>query len=276
MTAPSDSVLGLIAGKGQFPSLISQGAAKLGIDVVAVGFDGFTDERLGEEVRELRLLKLGQLEKLIKFFRSRGVNRIVLAGAIHKPSALQLRPDFRAMRLVMRLSSRNDSSLLRALAQELEGEGMEVVSPLEYVPELVMPEGLLTRREPTQREREDIAFGWGLAKELGRLDVGQCLVVQDRVTVAVEAIEGTDETLRRAGKLLKKPGGVVVKIFKPGQDLHIDQPSIGLQTIEVMRESGLTCLAAEAGRSLFFDRKESLALADRTGICVLGINSSGP
>jgi UDP-2,3-diacylglucosamine hydrolase len=265
------NALGLIAGEGQFPFLISRGAARQGIQVFAVGFKGHTDENLAQEVEEFRLLKLGQLDKLIGFFLSREVHRVVLAGAIHKPSALQLRPDLRAMRLVLRLSSRNDSSLLRGLALELEGEGMRIVSPLEYVPDLVMPKGLLTRRKPTAREREDIDFGWGLAKELGRLDVGQCIVVHEKVIVAVEAIEGTDEMLRRAGKLLKKPGGVVVKIFKPGQDLHIDQPSVGLQTIEVMHGAGLSCLAVEAGRSLFFDRRESLALADRSGICVVGV-----
>jgi UDP-2,3-diacylglucosamine hydrolase len=267
----SDNTLGLIAGEGQFPFLVSGGAARQGIDVYAVGFKGHTDERLADEVREFKLLKLGQLEKLIDFFRSRKVRNIVLAGAIHKPNALQLRPDLRAMRLVLRLTSRNDSSLLRSLAKELEGEGLKVISPIEYVPDLVMPGGVLSRRKPTQQERDDIEFGWRLAKELGRLDVGQCVVVKDRMTLAVEAMEGTDETLRRAGKLLKKPGGVVVKIFKPGQDLHIDQPAVGLQTIEVMRGAGLTCLAVEAGKGLFFDRKQSLALAEKSGICVIGV-----
>jgi UDP-2,3-diacylglucosamine hydrolase len=270
----TDTRLGLIAGEGQFPLLVATGASRQDIDVYAVGFKGFTDETLAGEVRELSLLKLGQLEKLIGFFKRNNVRQIVLAGAIHKPSALQLRPDLRAMKLYLRLSSRNDSSLLRSLAMELEAEGLRVVSPLAFVPDLVMPEGVLSKRKPTQKERNDIDFGWKLAKDLGRLDVGQCIVIFERMTVAVEAMEGTDEALRRAGKLLKKPGGVVIKIFKPGQDQHIDQPAVGLRTIEVMREAGLTCLAVEAGTGLFFNRRESLALADKSGICVVGVGPS--
>jgi UDP-2,3-diacylglucosamine hydrolase len=201
-----DASLGLVAGKGQFPALVARGAARLGVSVYAVGFKGHTDESLAAEVAELTILNLGQLQKLIEHFKGRKVRDIVLAGAIHKPSALQLRPDLRAMRLVLRLSSRNDSSLLNALARELEGEGMQVVSPAKYVPDLVMPTGVLTRRKPNSREREDIGFGWPLAKELGRLDIGQCIVVHEGTTVAVEAMEGTDETLRRAGKLLGSRG----------------------------------------------------------------------
>jgi UDP-2,3-diacylglucosamine hydrolase len=270
-----DASLGLIAGKGQFPALVARGAARQGVSVYAVGFKGHTDDSLAAEVTELTILKLGQLQKLIEHFKRRNVRDIVLAGAIHKPSALQLRPDFRAMKLVLRLSSRNDSSLLNALARELEGEGMQVVSPAKYVPELVMPTGVLTKRKPSSREREDIGFGWPLAKDLGRLDIGQCIVVHERTTVAVEAMEGTDETLRRAGKLLGSPGGVVVKIFKPGQSRYIDQPAVGCRTLETMHEAGLTCLAVEAGKSLFFDREASIALADSYGICVVGVDSSG-
>ncbi|MFW6324561.1 MAG: LpxI family protein, partial [Desulfovibrionales bacterium] len=196
--------------------------------------------------------------------------QVVFAGAIDKPRALQIRPDLRTIRLALSLRSKNDSELLGRVAVELEGEGFSIESPLTFVPDLAMPSGILTRRKPTRREQRDIAFGWPIAKDLGRLDIGQSVVVHNQMIAAVEAMEGTDRMLMRAGELLQK-GGVVIKIFKPGQSLHIDQPSIGVKTIEIMAKTELSCLAVESGSALFFDRQESLKLADRSGISIIGI-----
>ncbi|MFP4070805.1 MAG: LpxI family protein [Desulfovibrionales bacterium] len=263
--------LGIIAGQGQFPFLVARGAVKRGVTVVAAGFQGHTSPELEHAVSAFSMLKLGQLEKLISFFRRHGVRDVVFAGSIEKPRALDIRPDFRAFKLLMKIKSTNDGALLNGVAGELTKEGVRIVSPLMFVPELTMGEGVLGKRGPTASEQEDIAFGWAVGKELGRLDIGQTLVVKDRMVVAVEALEGTDATLKRAGELLGGKGGVVIKIFKPDQDSRIDQPAVGVTTIGVMRAAGLSCLAAEAGQGLFFDREASLKLADEAGICVIGV-----
>lgn len=266
----SKKVLGIIAGSGQFPFLVAQGAQKCGYRVVAICFSGNSDPKFPESIHAALWLKIGQLGKLIDFFKKQGVGEIVFAGAIDKPRALDLRPDFRILKLALRLSSRNDNALLQAVADELRAEGFVVASPLSFVSDLPMPMGAISQRKPSQEESADIVFGWPIAKELGRLDIGQCTVVKGGMVVAVEAMEGTNATIARAASLVGK-GGTVIKIFKPGQEEHIDQPAVGLGTIEAMAKASLTCLAVEADRALFFDRTESLEMADRHGIAVVGV-----
>ncbi|MFW6244071.1 MAG: LpxI family protein [Desulfovibrionales bacterium] len=261
--------LGLIAGEGQFPFLVAEGARSRNRTVVAVAFTGHTCPELKSQVDALQWLRLGQLGKLLNFFKRRDVREVVFAGAINKPKALHLRPDFRAARLLFRLRNKNDNSLLGAVARELESEGLSIVSPLAFAPGLMTPPGVLTRRHPSQRELSDVCFGWPLGKSLGDMDIGQCLVVKEEMVIAVEAMEGTNATIHRAGELAGT-GCVVIKVFKPGQEAHIDQPAIGTGTIRTMVEAGATCLAVEARKSLFFDQQESIALADRHGICILG------
>jgi hypothetical protein len=265
--------LGIIAGEGQFPFLVAEGARSLGKAVVAVGFRGHTRKELETHVDRMQWVRLGQLGKLLRFFKRHGACEIVFAGGINKPRALSIRPDFHAARLLLALRSRTDNALLEAVAQSMAKRGMRAVSPLKYAPGLQTPEGVLGSRRPLKRESGDIEYGWPLAKELGRLDIGQCLVVRERMVVAVEALEGTNATILRAGELAG-PGCVVIKTFKPGQEQHIDQPAVGLSTIETMIRSGASCLAIEAGQSLFFDRDKALSLAEEHGIAIVGCSRS--
>jgi len=263
--------LGLVAGGGRFPFLIAEGARRAGLRVVAVGFRNNTDPTLPECVDEYQELRLGQLGRLIAFFKSCGVGAVVMGGTIDKPKAMDVIPDLRGARLLLKLGGKGDDALLRAISDELASEGMPVRRAHELIPELLTPEGFLTERRPSADVLADIRFGWAVAKEFGHLDIGQTVVVRRQVVAAVEALEGTDEAIRRGCSLAGK-GAVVVKIFKPGQDERLDLPSIGLTTIEIMREAGAACLAAEAGRSLFFDRDKALEAARRAGIDVVGVS----
>jgi hypothetical protein len=265
----SQAPLGIIAGQGQFPFLVVQGAKRAGRKTVAVGFREHTRPELYAVVDRMMWLRLGQLGKMLSFFKKNGVEEVVFAGGIDKPKALQIIPDFRAALLLLQSRSKNDNAILHSVVRLLEREGLKVASPIDYVPGLLTPEGVMGKRRPDKREQKDIQFGWPLAKELGRMDIGQCLVVKDQMVVAVEAMEGTNATIERAGNLAG-PGCVVLKVFKPGQESNVDQPSIGKDTIEVMRLAGASCLAVEAGRSLFFDREQAVRLADEHGIAVVG------
>lgn len=264
--------IGLIAGEGRFPLLVAQGMRQQGYRIMAVGFRNHTSEELYAIADRMIWIRLGQLGKLISYLHQYGVDQAVFAGAINKPRAMQTLPDFRAARLLFQVRSRNDSAIFQALIQSLSKEGIEVISPLSFVPSLKMPEGVLGRRKPSRREVSDIDYGWPVAKEVGRLDIGQCLIVKDRIAVAVEAIEGTDAAVLRAGELAG-PGCVVLKVFKPGQAESIDQPALGLQTIRTMIQAGASCLAAQAEESLFFDRKEAIELANEHDICLVGYKS---
>lgn len=262
--------LGIIAGGGSFPITVARTARERGERVIGVGFASDTDPGFPSHCDGFSWLKLGQLGRLIEFFTSHGVTHVVMAGPINKPRALDIRPDWRAARLLFSIKARGDDVLLRALTAELEREGMTVVAPHLYSPQLLAPEGVLTRRKPTRAEREDIEFGWNLAQALGRYDIGQCLVVKEKIVLAVEAIEGTDAAILRGGRL-GGPGAVVVKRPKPTQDKRLDLPAFGLGTVEAMAEAGATCLAFEAGGCIFFERDKALAFADSHGLTLVGL-----
>lgn len=268
-------VLGLVAGDGQFPAMVAAGARAQGWRVAAVGFPENTAESLIAETDWFQWLKLGQLGKLVAFFQSCGVTHVVFAGAINKPKALHIRPDFRAAKLLWRLRNRSDNALLSAVAYELRREAMEVISPVRFVPDLQTPAGQLTKRGLSPKEQRDMVFGWPVAKTIGRLDIGQCIVVREQMVVAVEALEGTNATILRGGEIGGR-GGMVIKIFKPGQENAVDQPAVGLSTIKTMLEAGLQTLVVEAQKSLFFDRDESVTLADRNGLCIYGQTDTEP
>jgi hypothetical protein len=264
--------LGIVAGEGQFPLLVAQGARRLGRPAVGIAFKDHTRPELSMLLDEVTWLRLGQLNKMLAFFKKHDVQEVVFAGGINKPRALDMRPDFRAARLLFQLRSKNDNSLLHSVVKLMEAEGFTPVSALQFVPSLRTPAGVLTKREPTRQEKADIEFGWPLAKEIGRLDIGQCVVVREQMVVAVEAIEGTNETIARAGRLGGK-GGVVIKTFKPGQEDNVDQPAVGLETIRTMLKAEAACLAVEADRSLFFDRQQALEIANEARICIVGYSS---
>lgn len=263
--------IGLIAGNGRFPLLFAENARRLGYRVSAVALTGEADPSLEERVDRIHWMALGQLGRLIKAFKQDGVRQAVMAGGVKKTHLFSdIRPDLRSLALLRRVTVPKDDLLLRALAEELESEGIRIRESTFGLDGLLVGEGRLTRRGPTRREWRDIEFGWEVAKAVGSLDIGQCVVVKDRVVVAVEAVEGTDEAIRRGGTLARA-GAVVVKRFKPQQDARFDLPAVGPGTIRAMSESGAAVLALEAGKALFFDREEAIAAADEAGIAVVGI-----
>lgn len=264
-------VIGLIAGGRQFPVLVARGAREAGHKVVVAAFTGHTNMDVAAHADVFRELRLGKLNQLIDYFKQNGVQQVIMAGSINKPRIMDVRHlDMRAIKLAFRHQGKGDATLLSALAAEFEAEGMRVRPPHELVPGLLTPAGVLTRRHPTEREREDLRFAFSMAKALGRLDIGQCVVVREGIVAAVEALEGTDEAIERGCRL----GGaecVVVKAFKPCQEERADLPSAGAETIRIMARGKATCLGLEAGRSLLFDREATLQTADAAGISIVGL-----
>ncbi|MDD2220121.1 MAG: UDP-2,3-diacylglucosamine diphosphatase LpxI [Desulfoplanes sp.] len=265
--------LGLIAGGGLFPGLVAKNAKQQGFQVVGAGFVCDTAKETALETDAFIWLRLGQLGKLISFFTRKHVTHVVFAGPINKPRALDIRPDFLAAKLLFSIVCKSDDTLLRAVAQEFEKRGIQVISATRFVPELKTPEGVLTTRHPDKREIRDILYARPIAQALGRMDIGQCIVVKEQMTIAVEGIEGTNATIRRAGELAG-PGCVVIKIFKPGQDTRIDLPAIGPQTIQSMIHAGVSCLAVDAGKSLLFEPQETIDLANVHKMTIVGVSDS--
>lgn len=265
------SPIGLVAGGGQFPLLIARSVKAKGRKVVAVAHKGETDQELAKEADALEWIHLGQLGRLIEILKAARVKEAVFAGTITKKRIFwDVRPDLRALSLWKTLKNRLDDGILRAVASELEKEGILLLPTTAFLSDNLMPEGILTATKPTHEQMEDITFGLGLAKEIGRLDIGQCIVVKDKAVLAVEAIEGTDETILRAGRLSGE-GAVVIKICKPNQDMRFDLPTIGLKTIETMIEANAKVLAAEAGKSMFFDMAKAIDMADKAKIAIIGV-----
>jgi hypothetical protein len=263
--------IGLIAGKGQFPLLFAQAARQQGAAVIAVAHRGETDPALAAFVAELHWIHVGQLGKIIRIFKAAGVRQAVMAGGISRGRLFrEFRPDWRALGVIRRAGAGQDDRLLRAVADEMATEGITIAPSTLFLSDLLANPGPLSRRSPTPAELADINLGVLAARELGRLDIGQCAVVRRQVVVALETIEGTDETIRRGGALAG-PGTVVVKMSKPGQDLRFDVPAVGLDTIATMREVKAAALAIEAGKTLIFDAPEMLKIADQAGIAVWGI-----
>jgi len=265
------SPIGLIAGGGQFPLLFVEAARKQGRSVVAIAHVNESNPALEEEVDRVCWVKLGQLGKIIKFFKKNGVEETVFAGTITKTRIFKdILPDIKGLTLWNKIDVHQDDAILRAVAGSLEQEGIQVLASTIYLEHLLFPGGILTRKKPSDKEAEDIRFGWKIAREIGRLDIGQCVVVRERSVLAVEAIEGTDAAIKRGGKLAGK-GAVVVKLKKPGQDFRFDLPATGTTTITTLAEVKGTVLAVEAGQSLLFDRDDMVAAAEKAGIVVVGV-----
>lgn len=263
--------IGLIAGKGQFPLLFAQAARDRGARIIAAAHRGETDPALAELVQELHWVYVGQLGKIIRIFKDAGVQRAVMAGGITRGRLFRdFRPDLRALGVVRRAGAGNDDRLLQAVATELEQEGITIAPSTLFLDQLLAPPGKLSKRAPTREEFLDIDLGLRLAKEIGRLDIGQCVVVRRQVVVALEAVEGTDECIRRAGALAG-PGAVVVKVSKPNQDLRFDVPAVGPDTIRSMVAARASVLAIEAGKTLTFDRPLMLAEAQPARIAIWGV-----
>ncbi len=271
--AEREEVIGVIAGGGRFPLLVAESARREGLRVVAVAHRGQTLPSLEDRVDEIVWIKLGQLGGLIQALKDRGVTKALMAGTVDKRKMFEMQPDLKGLMLMSRLAVFHDDDILRTLADMLAKEGIEIVSSTSHLPDLLASPGCLTKRKPGRAEKEDIRLGWQAAKELGRLDIGQCVVVRKRTVLAVEAMEGTDETIRRGGKLAREKA-VVVKVSKPDQDLRFDVPSVGLETVRVMTEVKASVLAVEAGKTLLFEQPQMIALANEAGIAV--ISCDGP
>lgn len=264
-------VIGLIAGNGRFPIIFAENARRLGYTVSAVAHIGETAPELEHYVERIHWIKIGQFSKLIGALKEDGVRQAVMLGGIRKTHVFTtVRPDLRALSVASRLKELKDDAILREVAAELEGEGIQILESTFGLRGILVEEGTLTRRGLSKKEREDIRYGWDVALEIGRLDIGQCVVVKDRVIVAVEAVEGTDETIRRGGSLARE-GAVVVKRSKPQQDLRFDLPAVGPATIETMESVKASVLALEAGRTVLLDRELMLRKAQRAGIAIVGV-----
>jgi len=267
--------IGLIAGNGDFPVEFAKAAKRQGLTVVAVAHEGETVPELAQWADTIVWIKVGQLGKLIKAFQEHGVRDVLMAGGIKKTRLFGGGlPDLRGAALLARMLAKKDDSILRAVAEELESEGITVRESTLYLDTLLAPPGVLTKRKPSREEWKDIAFGWQMAKEIGRLDIGQTVVVKDQAVLAVEAIEGTDEAIRRGGRLCGA-GAVIVKVCKPHQDLRFDLPATGQKTIQTMKEIKASCLAIEAGRTIIIQRESVIEDANAAGIAVVSLDEQG-
>ena len=271
--------LGLIAGNGTFPLLVLDAARAQGAEVVvaAIKEETFPEiERRGAAA--VHWLSLGELSKLIETFKREGVSRAVMAGQVkHKQIFSSIKPDWRLAKLLLSLGTRNTDSLIGAVAKVLEEEGIHLISSTAYLEPLLAQAGVLTRRAPSEAERRDIEYGRKVARHLAQYDIGQTVVIAESACVAVEAMEGTDATIRRAGEIMKTLEGeaalsralTVVKVAKPNQDMRFDVPVVGVATIEAMRQAGATCLALDAGKCLLLDGGKIVAAADAAGITLV-------
>jgi UDP-2,3-diacylglucosamine hydrolase len=260
--------IGLIAGSGQFPIIFSEKARLNGYDVYAAAYVKEADPKIKDHVNVIEWMHLGQVTKLIRFFKTHGIGQAVMMGGIQKTRIFKdIKPDFKAISMMIRMRHSHDDGVLRMFADVLEKEGITILESTFLVPELLAPEGCWTKKKPTRSQREDMAVGWQIAKEIGRLDIGQCVVVGGGSVLAVEAIDGTDATIRRGASLGKD--AVVVKVCKPNQDFRFDIPATGAHTIEVMIEAGAGALLLEAGKAVVFDREKMISLADEKRITIV-------
>ncbi len=267
--------IGLIAGDGRFPIIFADNVRRLGFTVSAIAHVGTTLPELESYVEHIHWLKIGQFGKALAALKQDGVGQAVMLGGIKKTNVFTtLRPDLRALAIFSRLKHWKDDAILRAVAGELEREGIEILDSTFGLQDILAVEGCLTSKKPSKKEVEDIQFGWETLETLGALDIGQCVVVKNRVIVSVEAVEGTDEAITRGGKLGGK-GAVVIKRTKPHQDLRFDLPAIGPQTIQTMISVQATVLAIEAGRTVIIDREDVLSQANEAGIAIVGKATSG-
>lgn len=263
--------IGLIAGNGRFPIIFAENAKRLGYAISAVAHIGETEPELERYVERIHWIEIGQFNKLIQALKGDGVRQAVMLGGIKKTHVFTtVRPDLRALAVASRLKQLKDDAILREVAIELENEGIQIRESTFGLRGILVEEGSLTKRSPSKKEWEDIRYGWEMALEIGRLDIGQCVVVKDRVVVAVEAVEGTDEAIRRGG-VLAREGAVVVKRSKPQQDLRFDLPAVGPTTVEAMSSVKASVLALEADRSVLLDREETLRKAEQAGISIVGL-----
>jgi UDP-2,3-diacylglucosamine hydrolase len=262
---------GLIAGNGRFPFMVLEGARASGIEMVVAAIKEEAAPEIEQHAARVEWVGVGQLGRLIRFFKSEQVTHAIMAGQVkhHQIFRLNALPDLRMVKMLARLSTRNTDSLIGAVADELAREGITLVDSTIFLEPFLAHEGTLTRRAPTKEERADIDYGLEVAREIARLDLGQTIAVKDRAVVAIEAMEGTDVVIARAGEITRGRPFVVIKVAKPNQDMRFDVPVIGVPTIENMSRAGATAIHVTAGKTLLFDKEELIALADKQRITVV-------
>jgi len=261
---------GLIAGNGQFPFLVVEGARKAGASLAVVAIREETDPRIDTVAENVTWVGIGQLGKMISFFKDQGVTQAVMAGQVkHVQIFSGAMPDLRMVKMLWNLPRRNTDALIGGVANEMAKEGIELIDSTYFIQDQLAPDGVLTKRKPSDLELDNIEYGLHIADEIARLDLGQTIVVRGKACVAIEAMEGTDATIRRAGELANGKL-TVVKVAKPDQDMRFDVPVVGVPTLRTMIDAGATCLSVTAGKTLIFDRDEMIDLANKNKIAIVG------
>lgn len=261
---------GLIAGNGQFPFLVIEGAKQAGASLAVVAIREETDPRIDETAENLVWVGIGQLGKMIDFFKREGVEKAIMAGQVkHVQIFSGALPDVRMLKMLWNLPKRNTDALIGGVAAEMAKEGIELIDSTYFIKDHLAPHGAITTRKPNDIESGNVEYGLHIASEIARLDLGQTIVIRGKACVAIEAMEGTDATIRRAGELANGKL-TVVKVAKPDQDMRFDVPVVGVPTVETMIAAGATCLSVTAGKTLIFDREAMVRLADRNKISIIG------
>jgi DUF1009 family protein len=262
-------VLGIIAGNGVYPRLLADSARKAGVKkIVAAAFTGETDPALEQHVDLFEWMRVGQLNRLLKFFSTQDIHHAIMAGQIAPKNLFDLQPDWKALLLLGKLKERNAESIFAAIADELAKIDVELLPATTFLEDSLAPSGLVAGTRLSHQEKEDVDLGWKTAKEIARLDIGQTVIVKNGTVIAVEAFEGTNETIKRGGTLAHN-GAVIVKVAKPSQDMRFDVPVIGVETIRIAAEGKLRVIAVEAGKTLLLDRDAIVDFANRSKISIL-------
>ena len=276
IAATNNSGWGLIAGNGRFPFLVLEGARSQGIEMAVIAIKEEAAPELEAQTKRLHWVSLGELSKTIDLLHKEGVTQAVMAGQVkHTRIFSAIRPDWKLAKLLFALPRKNTDALIGAVAKVLEDEGIRLVDSTLFLKPLVPEAGVLTQRAPSEEEVADIEYGLGVARQIAGMDIGQTVVISDKACVAVEAMEGTDETIARAARLANGKKLVVVKVSKPKQDMRFDVPVVGLPTIQQMRACGATALAVDAGRTVFFEREKLIELANHVGIAIQAFPVAG-
>ncbi|HTH19434.1 MAG TPA: UDP-2,3-diacylglucosamine diphosphatase LpxI [Candidatus Udaeobacter sp.] len=261
--------LGIIAGNGVYPRLLADGARRAGVEkIVAAAFTDETDPTLERHVDVLEWMRVGQLGRLLRFFRTEDIHHAIMAGQIAPKNLFDLRPDLKAVMLLGKLKERNAESIFAAIANELAKIDIELLPATTFLADSLAQSGLIAGPKLSPRQKQDVDLGWNVAKEMARLDIGQTIIIKNGTIVAVEALEGTNEAIKRGGTLARE-GATMVKVSKPNQDMRFDVPVIGVETIRIAAESGVRVIAVEAGKTLLLERDAVIALATGSNMSVV-------
>ena len=266
--------IGIIAGTGELPVIIAKDARERGYKVITVALENLASQEMDSVSDEIRWVNPGKFGELIDTLKKHQIKEAIMAGKVPKSLLYKskITPDLRAVKLLFSIRDKSDDAILNAIAKELAGEGIEIIDTTKFSPHLLTPDGCLTKKKPDEEQWKDIEFGWKIAREIGKLDIGQTVVIKGRAVMAIEAIEGTDEAILRGGKWAGD-GAVVVKVSKPQQDMRLDVPAVGLDTLKSMEKVNAKVLALEAHRSMIVGRDTAIKEADSAGIVIIGISS---